>query len=233
MARAFFPKPTFRSNTALPGVGNVADKTIYSSIVAAHGGSAAARAFTVGQSGAIVRFMGAGIAPTQAHHLLHDFHSTNLEKPSEVAGNIGDARIRGISVQLETAKPMGVGNWDVFGMTPQDVCDFLSKVYCKLYIGGNEQMVAPVSHFPAAGGPSGSVFVTANGTSTGVMNNGNALLGGRRLKVALPLGSTDLISMMFACGNGSALSFFVQAGVGQSSLVTTFLSAFTRGDVRA
>jgi hypothetical protein len=232
MARSFFPAPKFRSNTALPGYGNVADKTIYSSIVAGHGGGAAQRAFTVGISGAIVRFMGAGIAPTEAHHLLHDYHSTNLEKPSEVAGSIGDARIRGISVKLETARPLAAGGFGTYGMTPADVCEFLSKVYCKLFVGGNEQIVAPVDHFPAAGGPQGVVFTAAAATATGMASNGNSLLGGRKLKVAIPLGQTDLVSMQFSCGNGATLTFSVTTGVGQASLVTTYLSAFTRGDVR-
>jgi hypothetical protein len=149
-----------------------------------------------------------------------------------VAGSIGDARIRGISVQLETAKPLAAGGFGTYGMTPADVVEFLSKVYCKFYVGGNEQIVAPVGHFPAAGGPQGSVFCAAAATATGVLSNGNAILGGRRLKVAIPLGQTDLISMQFACGNGSTLVFSVTTGVGQSSLVTTYLSAFTRGDVR-
>jgi hypothetical protein len=233
MARSYFPKPTNRSNTALPGQGSISDKTIYSSIVAAQGGSSAARAFTTAQSAAIVRFMGSGIAPTEAHHLLNDWHSTNLEKPSEVAGSIGDARIRGISVQCEVAGPLNAGSFTTYGMTPQDLCEFLSKVYCKFYIGGNEEIVAPVSHFPAAGGPAGTVFCAAAATTSGMATNGSSMVGGRKLKIALPLGQTDLVSMQFACGNGSSLVFFVTTGVGQSSLVTTFLSVFARKDVRA
>ena len=233
MARAFFPAPKFRSALAVPGVGNISDKMVYSSIVAGHGGGSGARAFTVPMSGAIVRMMGAAIAPTETHHLLHDFHSTNLEKPSEMAGSIGDARIRAIAVKLENARPLAAGSFGTYGMTPADVCEFLAKIYSRFYVGGNDQITTPVSQLPAAGGPNGTVFCAAAGTATGIVSNGSSILGGKRLRVPIAIGQTDLISMLFQSGNGSTLTFAVTTGVGQASLVTTYLSAFTRSDVRA
>ena len=149
-----------------------------------------------------------------------------------MAGAIGNSRIRGISVQCEVARPLAAGSFGTYGMTPADLCEFLAKVYCKFYIGGNEEIVAPVSHFPAMGGPAGTVFCAAAATATGVLTNGSSMVGGRKLKIALPLGQTDLVSMAFACGNGSTLTFSVTSGVGQSSLVTTFLSVFAKKDVR-
>ena len=234
MARSMLPGTKFRSQTAAQNIGDICDKVIYSSIVAGHGGGAPAKAFTVPQGQAIARMMGSGIAPTEAHHLIHDYHSTNMEKAAEVAGSIGSAAVRGISVQLEVAKPLPATLFGTFGATPQDVCDFLSKVFCQFRIGGKDMISGPVTIFPSQGGPNGSTSIAVGPLFTGSMTNGSNISAGqgRRLKIPIQVDQTDIISMVFQGGNGATLVFAVTSGVGQATLVTTLLSAFTRGEVR-
>ena len=229
--RAALPGTRYRAAANPSGQGDVIDQSIYGAIVVAHGGGVSAtKAFTKA-IGDPINVMAAltGIAPTETHHTQHDLHSTNLTKQGEV-GAIGDAAIRNIALDIEQAAPLASGAFSTYGMTPADVVEFMTKIYCKFMVAGLVKHQGSVKHYPCSNGAAGAVALGTTASTTtkvsGLVNNGP--MGGRRIKVPLQVGAGETIAMEFTGGHSAALVFSVTSGVGQASLVTTVLSAFTR-----
>ncbi|MFA6118126.1 MAG: hypothetical protein WC729_29335 [Sphingomonas sp.] len=231
MAKALIPGAKFRSPTALQGQSDIRDELIYSSIVIAHGGGSTQKAFTVPQGQAIPQMKGAAITPTEAHHLTHTELSTCLEKAGELGAGIGDAAVRSIGLNLETAYPLNAG-YSAYGASPREVAEFVNKTYFQFKIGGKTMTQGPAGMFPSSGGLQGSVSTTQNVATLGFAQNGNPLSGGRKLRIPIQIARTDVVVGLFGLANGATYSFTVQAGVGQETMVTCVLGALVRGDVR-
>ncbi len=231
MAKALIPGAKFRSPTALQGQSDIRDDLIYSSIIICHGGGSTQKAFTVPQGQAIPTMAGAGIAPTQAHHLVHTELSTNMEKAGELGASIGDAAVRSIGLNLEAAWPSGAG-FNTYGASPREVTEFVNKTYFQFKIGGKVMTQGPAGMFPSVGGVQAQVSTTQNVSTIGFAQNGSPLQGGRKLRIPIQIARTDVVVGLFGLANGATYSFTVQAGVGQETMVTCVLGALVRGDVR-
>jgi hypothetical protein len=235
MTQAYIPR-SFRSATALEGESDVRDDMIYSSLVICHGGSSQQKMFTVPQGQTIPKMAGVGIAPTEAHHLIASELTTNQDKAGELGSSLGDAAVRSISLNLEQAAPLAAGTFGTYGATPLEVAEFMSKTFFQFKVGGKVMIQGPVGQFPASGGIAGSTSVSTTVTNTtkvsGFAQNGQSLMGGRRIKVPIQIARNDVVVGVLGLPNGAAYSFSVQSTVGQATLVTCVLGAMVRGDVR-
>lgn len=240
MSQAMIPR-SYRSATALDGESDVRDDLIYSSIIVGHGGASQQKLFTVPQGQAIPRMVGAAIAPTQLHQLIHSELSTCQDKAGEFGSSIGDAAVRSISLVLEQACPMVatvaglVGGlnmgFGVYGATPQEVAEVLSKSFFQLKVGGKTMIQGPVGQFPAGAGVSGAIATTQTASTIGFAQNGSNL-SGKRIRIPIQIARNDVVTGIIGVPNGAAYVFSVAAGVGQSSMLTCVLGALVRGDVR-
>lgn len=238
------PGPSFRSPTALAGQGDYRDIFVYSSIVAAYGGTGTQRAFTAGIGQAIPAMKGSSITLAAVHHLTHSKLTTNLSKSGEVGADNGDVAVRSIGIQIEPAPIKGTtaAQWtavgyDDYGATPQDVAEFCNKVSFELKVGGKAQITGPVTLFPGLGGMVGGVSLstTANNVNRalGLMANGSVISGGKKFyKFPISIARNDVLVGEFEAANGSTLGFVYTSGAGQETLVTVVLGCLTRGDVR-
>ena len=232
--------PQGRSPTAASGFSDWREDILYSSLVMQSGGTADQKLFTAGLGSAILAMRGAGItASAQAHHANHSPLTTSLLKPNEVAvsGLQADVRVTGISIQLESAGMTQLGVYAQYGATPLEVAEVVAKTWYNFSVGGKIMQQGSLSMFPGAGGVSGSVGIsqtTNNSTNVvGFAANGNALLGGRRLKDRpIPIGRTDPILGTVAVANGAALVFSRANTDGQPFLLTNILGVRARADVR-
>lgn len=235
MSQALIPR-SYRSATALDGESDIRDDLVYSSMVIAHGGGSQQKLFTVPQGQMIPRMAGVGIVPTQLHHLIHSELTTNQDKAGEFGSSIGDAAVRSISLVLEQACPIANGTFSTYGATAQEAAEFLSKSFFQFKVGSKVMTQGPVGQFPSSAGLSGAagISTTQNVTTvvTGFAQNGNALLGGRRLKIPVQIARNDVVVGIVGLPNGATYTFSVAAGVGQSTLLTCVLGCLVRGDVR-
>jgi hypothetical protein len=232
--------PQGRSPTAASGFSDWREDILYSSIVMQSGGTADQKLFTAGLGSAILAMRGAGIvASLQAHHANHSPLTTSLLKPNEVAvsGLQADVRVTGISLTLESAPVTQLGVYSTYGATPMEVAEVCSKCWFNFSVGGKIMQQGSLEMFPAAGGVSGGVGISQTVTNTtnvvGFCANGNALLGGRRLKDRpIPIGRTDPILGTIAVANGAALVFSRATTDGQPFLLKCVLGVRARADVR-
>lgn len=237
--RGYLPSAKFRSPTALAGKSDIRHDYVYSSIVIAHAGTGPQTMFTVPKGQAIPSMRGAAIvtAAWPAHHLLHSEVTTNISKAGEFGNAVGDVAVRSVGLTIETAAPLiATSLWDtVYGATPQELNDAMTKLYFQFKIGAKVMTQGPFWGFPAAGGPGGTpvVSVTANNARgyMGFATNG-PLLGGRRLRLPLQISRNDTVEGVLGTAPGSALAFSAAASPGQPCLVTALLDVIVRGDIR-
>lgn len=227
------PDARFRSPTAVDDKADMRDENIYSSIVVGSGGAGTQKLFTVPQGQQIPRLVGAGIAPTAAHLLTHDVHSTNLTKAGEAGSSLGDFSIRALGISFENAWYDSSGVPNTYGMGQQEVNEMLSKTFFRLIIAGKKQIEGSTDMFPAYGGVYGSVSTTEATVTVSQVNNGWPGTN-RRLHRKLPIlvARTDTIEGVLGVAAGASLLFSVTTGVGQSSLVKCCLTSSVKGDVR-
>jgi hypothetical protein len=241
---AGLPGAIFRSPTAVAGQGDYRDIFVYSSIIAAYGGTGTQRAFTAGIGQAIPAMKGSSITLAAVHHLTHSKLTTNLSKSGEVGADNGDVAVRAVGIQIEPAPIKGttgaawtITGYDTYGATPQDVAEFCNKVSFELKVGGKSQITGPVTLFPGMGALAGAVSVatTANNVerSAGLLANGSSISGGKKFyKFPISIARNDVLVGEFEAANGSTLGFVTTSGAGQETLVTVVLGCLTRGDVR-
>ena len=234
MAVSLIPSPTMRPATAMQGQTDVRDEIVFGAIVIAKGASNYGKLFTVPQGQAIPELKGSGITATaQVHQMVHSELTTNLEKAGELGSGLGDAAVRGISLCLEAASISNAGAYSAYGACPGDVADMLSKSYFQFKVGQKIQTQGPTLSFPGWGGVNSSVSTTANASMAGFAQNGNALLGGRRLKIPVQIARTDIVVGILGFGSSAA---FVGTGAsttyGQPFLCWCLLNVLLGADVR-
>ena len=226
-----FPDPRDRSATAAAGLSAGRDENIYSAIVVGYGGSGTQKMFTVPEGQAIPRLVGASIAPTAQHLLIHTKLTTNLGKAGEVGSAIGELSIRSIGIGFEQAYvTAATGALNTYGFGQQEAAETMAKTFLIFRISGTKQIEGPTSFFPTPGALFGSSSSTANASTVTYLNNGWPG-GGRRLKVFLPASRTDQIEVEYGTAGGVSLTFSVTTGVGQSSLVWCNLWCGVMADV--
>lgn len=227
------PDARNRSATAVDDKADMRDENIYSSIVVGFGGAGTQKLFTVPQGQAIPRLVGAGIAPTAAHLLTHDVHSTNLTKAGEAGSALGDFSIRAIGLTFENGWYDASGVLNTYGMGQQEVMEMQSKTFFRLLIAGKKQIEGSVDMFPAYGGTYGGISTTETTVTVSTVTNGWPGTN-RRLHRKLPIlvARTDTIEGVLGVASGASLTFSVASGVGQSSLARCNLTSSVKGDVR-
>lgn len=233
MARMLVPAANFRSSTAVQGKSDVRDENVFSSLVLAHGGTGSAKLFTVPQGQGIPELKGSSItATTNAHQTSYTELTTNLTKAGELGSAIGDAAIRAIGIDYETAAyTAATGVNRTFGMTPFEVADVSSKCQIELKVGGKKQIEGPVKYFPQLGAAFMSFSTTANGATVGYGQNG-MLPVGRKLKTHIPVGRTDALVVEWRVAGSQSLAFSNTGTDGQPSLAWVNLHSTIKGDVR-
>jgi len=227
-----------RSSTAVDDKADMRDENIYSSIVVGFGGAGTQKLFTVPQGQAIPRLVGAGVAPTAAHLLTHDVHSTNLTKAGEAGSALGDFSIRAIGVGFESGWYDDEGVLNTYGMGQQEVMEMQSKTFFRLLIAGKKQIEGSIDMFPAYGGVYGGISTTTTAVTVSTVTNGWPGTN-RRLHRKLPIlvSRTDTIEGVLGVAAGATLTFSVagtpqEPSVGQCSLVRCNLTSNVKGDVR-
>jgi hypothetical protein len=226
------PDPRFRSPTAVGGKADVRDDNVYSSVVLCHGGAGQAKIFAnpIGQN--IPQLAGAGIAGTAVHHITYSEISTNLSKAGELGSAIGDAAIRSIGITIEQSYMIpATGAYQTYGATPREAQEISSKVFFQFRVASKPMITGPAWAFPALGGITGGVSTDVNNSQASLVTNGG-LNGGRRLKLPIMIARTDTLEGVVGVGGSAALSFAVQAGVGQETMLTVMFTANVQGDVR-
>jgi hypothetical protein len=233
MAIALIPDSRFRPQTAMAGETDVRDDLIYGAIVVGGGASGTGKLFTVPQGQAIPQMKSSSYTATaQAHQMVHSELTTNLEKAGEFGSGLGDAAVRGISLCLETATISSAGAYGTFGAQPLDVAEFLAKTFFQFKVGQKVMTQGPSLSFPAWGGVNSSCSTTANAAMNGFALNGNALLGGRRIRIPIQIGRTDIVVGVLGFGNSASLTGSAGATYGSPFLVWCLLNVLLGADVR-
>ena len=233
MAFALIPGAKFRPQTAVQDQTDARDDIVYSSLVVANGASNYGKMFVVPQGGTIQELKGSGITATvQAHQMVHSELTTNLEKAGEFGSGLGDAAVRGISLCIETAGFTAAGAYRAYGAQPEDVQDLLAKSYYQFKVGQKVMTAGPSFTFPQWGGMQGAVSTVTTAMTIGIASNGNALLGGRRLRIPIQISRVDIVVGLLGFGNSSALVGSAGATYGTPFLVWGVLNVLLGADVR-
>jgi len=228
--KVLLPDARFRSPTAVEGKAAMRDENLYSAFVAQDGGAAAVSIFTVPRGQNIPVMQGAGAAAVAAHQLRYSPLTTNFSKAGELGSGIGDAALRGIGMNIETAWYTVAGVQNTFGAGDREVNEILSKISMELKVGGKKQIEGPVFAFPASGGLYGGISTTGNNVTVATVQNGwpGAL---RRVKIPIPVARNDTLEAIIT--PASPLSFTTAAAAGGNpSLVWINCHAIIKGDAR-
>jgi len=233
MANMVYPNPAMRSVTAAPNLGDQHDNHIYSAAVLAHGGSGMAKLFSVQFGQSIPELKLSTITATaNAHQTTYTLTTTNLDRPSQLGDNIGDATLRALGVTIETAAiTITTSTARTFGATQFELNDILSKCAGELKIGGKSQITGPIFTFPAVGGLAGSIAATGTAATVAIAQNG-ALPIGRELRTPMLLGRYDAFVFELSVANGASLAFSNTGTDGQPTLVWAVILADLMSDVR-
>lgn len=227
------PAPLQRSPTAVGGKSDFRDEHIYTAICLANGGAGQQKVFTIPQGQAIPELKGSAVtATTQAHQQTYTESTTNLTQAGQLGSGIGDAAIRAIGINLETAAvTLSTGLPRTFGATQFELNDVLAKCFYQLKVANKPQITGPIFAFPASGGAMGGISTTGNAATASVASNGWAGML-RRLKIPIPIARQDTLEGVFGVAGGSSLAFSTTDGIGQASLLWVNMYANIAGDVR-
>lgn len=234
MANMVYPNPRYRSVTAATGIGDAHDGMVYSAGVLAHGGTGLLKLFSVQFGQTIPELKGAAItAPVQLHQQTYTLLTTNLDRPSQLGDNLGDASLRALGITIEQAAyPDGAAVLNrAFGATDFEVSDILSKCAGEFKIGAKPQIQSPLWGYPQLGGVSGSISTTQNAATIGVLTNGSVPTG-RVLRTPMMLGRYDSLSFELSVQNGATLAFSATGADGQPTLVWCMILVDFMSDVR-
>lgn len=202
-----------RSATAVPGTTDKRDENIYSAALLQNTGSGSVSLFTVPKGQAIPFIRGTSTASANAWQITHSDTTTNLEKAGELGDGIGDAGIRGLSLNVEQAgilplTAQGGGNTsaqlDLYGATSYELMDLQRKCSFELRVSKKPMFKSPFFAFPAVGGVSGSVSTVANNTVRDISTNGSP---GRirRLMTHIMASRRDTLEGVFSVSGGSQI----------------------------
>lgn len=235
MPQMLLPDARGRSPTAIDGKSALRDDQVYSSIVAAYGGSGVTKAFTVPQGQNIPQLKGSAITVSATHQLIHTELTTNLTKAGEAGSSIGDFSVRRIGIDFEQAyyTPSGgtAGVQNAYGAGQQEMAELLAKTWFQLKIAGTKQQEGATRMFGSAGGMTGSISNTGNATVVAAPSNGNP--GNMRvLQTPILVGRTDTIEGVFGVAGSASLAFSTASGQGNSTLVWFTLRSDIAADVR-
>jgi hypothetical protein len=234
MANMVYPSPRYRSVTAVEGYADAHDGMAYSAALLQYGGAPSPlKLFSVQFGQSIVNAKGSGItASTNAWQTTYTYTTTNLDRPSQLGDNLGDAAIRGIGVTIEQASyTFAAATKTAWGADDVEVTDILRKCAGELKIGNKPQFQAPVWGYPQLGGAAGSLFSTANAASGGLVSNG-ALPIGREFRTPMMLGRYDSIVFELSIASGASFVFSNSGTDGQPTLLWCALLVDFLSDVR-
>ncbi len=240
MARSYLPAGP-RSATAVPGTTDKRDENIYSAALLQNTGAGSVSLFTVPKGQAIPFIRGTSVASTNAWQLTHGDHTTNLEKAGELGDGIGDAGIRGLSLNVEQAGVLpltsqGGGNTsaqlDAYGATAYELMDLQRKCSYELRISKKPMFKSPFFAFPGVGGVAGSVSTTTSNTVRDISTNG-APGRIRRLMTHIMCSRRDTLEGVFSVVGGAQILTRSNGGTdGCPSLLWCVLPSTIRGDAR-
>ena len=231
MAQMVYPGNRQKSVTAVDGVADAHDGMVYSAGLLQNTGTGTLKLFSVQFGQAIVR-LGGATAPVQIHQQTYTLATTNLDRPSQMGDNLGDAAIRGIGVTIEMAAvTQATGQPRTWGATQFEVAEILSKCSGEFKIGNKPQIQAPLWGFPQYGGAAGSISTTGDATTASIAMNG-AIPIGREFRTPMMLGRYDSLVFELGVANGDTLAFSRSATDGQPCLVWCLLLVDFISDVR-
>ena len=233
MAQMVYPNPRYRSVTAATGIGDAHDGMVYSAGLLQHLGQGQLKLFSVQFGQAIPNLKGPAIAAsTNIWQTTYTLTTTNLDRPSQLGDNLGDAALRGIGVTLETAAITPVtGAQRSFGATQFEVADVLSKCSGEFKIGAKPQMQGPIFGYPQYGGAAGSLSTTGNAQTASIAQNAGIPIG-REFRTPMMLGRYDSLSFEVTVANGATLAFSATTLDGQPTLVWCLILVDFMTDVR-
>ena len=233
MAQMVYPNPRYRSVTAATGIGDAHDGMVYSAGVLAHLGQGLLKLFSVQFGQSVPELKGTGITATaNVWQATYTLTTTNLDRPSQLGDNLGDASLRGIGVTIETAAvTLTTGAPRAFGATQFEVADILSKCAGEFKIGSKPQMQGPVWGYPQYGGAAGAISTTGNAQTASIAQNG-AIPIGREFRTPMMLGRYDSLVFELSVANGATLAFSNTGTDGQPTLVWCLLLVDFMTDVR-
>jgi len=234
MANMVWPTPRYKSVTAVEGYSDAHDGMAYSACLLQYGGSPSPlKLFSVQFGQSIVNAKGAGItASANAWQTTYTYTTTNLDRPSQLGDNLGDAAIRGMGVVIEQASyTFATGAKTAYGADQVEVTDILRKCAGELKIGNKPQFQAPVWGYPQLGGAAGSVYSTGNAATVGLTSNG-ALPIGREFRTPMMLGRYDSIVFELSIASGASFVFSNSGTDGQPTLLWCALLVDFLSDVR-
>lgn len=231
MSRSYLPAGP-RSATAVPGTTDKRDENIYSAALLQYSGSGSVSLFTVPKGQAIPFLRGTSSASTNAWQVTHGDHTTNLEKAGELGDGIGDAGIRGISLNVEQAGSLpAAGTLDSYGATAYELMDLQRKCSFEFRVSKKPMFKSPFFAFPAVGGVSGAVSSTVNATVRDISTNGSPGRV-RRLMTHIMASRRDTLEGLFQVVGGATLLFRSSSSDGIPSLLWCVLPSTIRGDAR-
>lgn len=222
------PDASFRSPTAVPGKSDMRDENVYSAACVTGGANGSTAVFTVPR-GQTIPLIGSGTAAN--HQKTYTELTTNISQAGQLGAAIGDASIRKIGINIESAYYDASGVPNTYGAGQQEVSEILAKTFFQLRIAGKLQIQGPTMFFPASGGAFGSISTTESAVTVAALGNGwpGAL---RSLKLPVLVGRTDTIEGVFGVAGGASLTFSVASGAYQPCLVWFNLHALVKGDAR-
>ena len=233
MAQMVYPNPRYRSVTAATGIGDAHDGMVYSAGLLQHLGQGLLKLFSVQFGQSIPSLKGSAInASTNVWQTTYTLTTTNLDRPSQLGDNLGDASLRGIGVTLETAAiAPTTGVQRAFGATQFEVADVLSKCAGEFKIGSKPQIQGPLFGYPQYGGSAGSLSTTGNAATASIAQNGGIPIG-REFRTPMMLGRYDSLSFELSVANGATLAFSTPGADGQPTLVWCLILVDFMTDVR-
>jgi hypothetical protein len=231
MAQMVYPNPRYRSVTAATGIGDAHDGMVYSAGVLQNTGTGLLKLFSV-QFGQSIPRLGGATAPAQVHQQTYTLLTTNLDRPSQLGDNLGDASLRGIGVTIEQAAiTLTTGQPRTWGATQFEVAEILGTCAGEFKIGSKPQMQGPLWGYPQYGGPAGAVSTTGSTATAAIAMNG-AIPIGREFRTPMMLGRYDSLLFELGVANGYSLAFSRSATDGQPCLVWCLILVDFMTDVR-
>lgn len=233
MAQMVYPNPRYRSVTAATGIGDAHDGMVYSAGVLQHNGQGLLKLFSVQFGQAIPALKGAAVnATTNVWQTTYTLTTTNLDRPSQLGDNLGDASLRGLGVTIETAAVTpNTGVQRAFGATQFEVADILSKCAGEFKIGSKPQIQGPLWGYPQYGGAAGAISTTGSTATASIAQNAGIPIG-REFRTPMMLGRYDSLSFELSVANGATLAFSTTTADGQPSLVWCLILVDFMSDVR-
>jgi hypothetical protein len=226
-----FPAPN-RPSTALQGVGDSHDDNVYSALVVAHGGVGIQTIFLGGIGTPIPALTGTAIvaANIPTHYQSYTTSTTNIQQSGQLGNTVGDFSVRAVGVTLDqTSYTAGTGVPRVWGATPWEVADALSKIVVEVKLSNKRRIMGPAWAFPQLGGPMG--FSVASGSAL----VGNGLFAtGRRIASRFEIARNDTLTVDVTANAALAFSdtSFATTHAGQATLMTVLMIGTANSDVR-